>query len=254
LLFLHLYILVLLLSIGFLGKRQCKVFVVRRTSTLFDITPPISEEIRVNTTVKQRLRLNREDIKRSSDFCYLGGIVAENGGTSGEVSARIQKVRGSFSKMRRVWLSKSLRRDTKIRIFNVCVKSVLSYGCETWLVTKEIQRKIQTFANRCLRYILRIWWPNIISNEDLWKVTGQEYMNVEIRKRKFRWIGHTLKKEDGEVAKAALLWNPQGNRKRGRPRNNWRSVIKEAGRSWNELRFLAADRRKWKGLIDNLCS
>jgi len=29
----------------------------------------------------------------------------------------------------------------------------------------------------------------------------------------FRWIGHTLRKEDGEVPKAALLWNPQGRRK-----------------------------------------
>jgi len=58
-----------------------------------------------------------------------------------------------------------------------------------------------------------------------------------------------LRKEDGETPKAALLWNPQGNRKRGRPRNSWRrSVIKEAGRSWNELRFLAADRQQWKGL------
>ena len=74
-------------------------------------------------------------------------------------------------------------------------------------------------------------------------------------KKKIRWIGHTLRKEDGEIPKAALLWNPQGNRKRGRPRNSWRrSIIKEAGRSWNELRFLAADRRKWKGLIDYLCS
>ena len=135
------------------------------------------------------------------------------------------------------------------------MKSVLFYGCETWLVTKEIQRKIQTFVNRCLRYILRIWWPNIISNKDLWKITGQEDINLEIRKRKFKEIGHTLRKEDGEVPKAALLWNPQGNRKRGRPKNSWsRSVIKEAGRSWNELRFLAADRKKWKGLIDNLCS
>jgi hypothetical protein len=66
--------------------------------------------------------------------------------------------------------------------------------------------------------------------------------------------GHTLRKEDAEILKAALLWNPQGNRKRGRPRNSSRrSVIKETGRSWNELRFLAADRQKWKGLIDNLC-
>jgi hypothetical protein len=123
------------------------------------------------------------------------------------------------------------------------------------LVTKEIQRKTQTFVNRCLRYILRIWWQNIISNKDLWKVTGQEDINVEIRKRKFRRIGHTLRKEDGEITKAALLWNPQGNRKRGIPRNSWRrSGIKETGRSSNELRFLSADRRKWKGLIDNLCS
>jgi len=168
---------------------------------------------------------------------------------------RIQKARGSFSKLRKVWLSKSLRKNTKIRIFNACVISVLLYGCETWLVTNEIQRKIQTFTTRCLRYILRIWWPNIISDKDLWKITGQEDINLEIRKRKFRWIGHILRKEDGEVPMAALLWNPQGNRKRRRPKNSWRrSVIKKAGRSWNELRFLAADRQKWKGLIDNLCS
>jgi len=88
-------------------------------------------------------------------------------------------------------------------------------------------------VNRCLRYILRIWWPNIISKKDLWKVTGKEDINVEIRKRKFRWIGHTLRKEDGEIPMAALLWNPQGNRNRGRPRNRW-----------NELRFLAANRQK----------
>jgi hypothetical protein len=135
------------------------------------------------------------------------------------------------------------------------VKSVLLYGCETWLVTSEIRRKIQTFVNRSLRYILRIWGPNIISNKGLWRVTDQEVINLEIRKIKFKWIGHTLRKEEGEIPKAALLWNPQGSRKRRRPKNSWRrSVIKEAGRSWNELRFLAADRQKWKELIDNLCS
>ena len=75
------------------------------------------------------------------------------------------------------------------------------------------------------------------------------------KKRKFGWVDHKLRKEDGEIPKAALLWNPQGKRKRGRPRNSWRSsVIKEGCRSWNEIRYLAADRRKRKGPIDNLCS
>jgi hypothetical protein len=71
-------------------------------------------------------------------------------------------------------------------------------------------------------------WPNIISNKDLWKATSQEDMNLVKRKGKLRWIGHTLRKEDGEIPKAALLWNPQGSRKIGRPKNSWRrSVIKE---------------------------
>jgi hypothetical protein len=34
-------------------------------------------------------------------------------------------------------------------------------------------------------------------------------------------------------------------REAGRTKNSWRkSVIKEAGRSWKELRFLTADRQK----------
>jgi hypothetical protein len=47
------------------------------------------------------------------------------------------------------------------------LKSVLLYGCQTWLVTCEIQRKLQSFVNRCLRYIMKIWWARIISNEKL---------------------------------------------------------------------------------------
>jgi hypothetical protein len=74
-----------------------------------------------------------------------------------------------------------------------------------------------------------------------------------VRKRKYEWIVHTLRKDYEEIPKAALQWIPQGVRKRGRSKNSWRrSAIKEAGRSWNELRFLAADRQKWKEFADNL--
>jgi hypothetical protein len=60
------------------------------------------------------------------------------------------------------------------------------------------------------------------------EATDQEGINLEIRKRKFSWIGHTLRKDDGEIPKAALLWNPRGSRKRGRPKNSWRrSVIED---------------------------
>jgi hypothetical protein len=55
---------------------------------------------------------------------------------------------------------------------------------------------------------------------------------MEIRKQKFRWIGHMLRKNNQHPSKAQLQWNPQGNRGKGRPRNSWkRSTLTEAGRS-----------------------
>jgi hypothetical protein len=54
---------------------------------------------------------------------------------------------------------------------------------------------------------------------------------MEMRKQKFRWIGHTLRKDDEQSSKVALQWNPQGNRGRGRQRNSWRrSTQREAGK------------------------
>jgi hypothetical protein len=64
-----------------------------------------TEEICVNTTVNHNLILNSRDIKRSSDFYHLGSVLYEDGGARKDVSVRIQKARGSFSVLRKVWLS-----------------------------------------------------------------------------------------------------------------------------------------------------
>ncbi|VDP51758.1 unnamed protein product [Schistosoma margrebowiei] len=44
--------------------------------------------------------------------------------------------------------------NTKVRIFNTNVKTVLLYGAETWRTTKAIIQRIQVFINSCLRKIL----------------------------------------------------------------------------------------------------
>jgi hypothetical protein len=107
-----------------------------------------------------------------------------------DVETRIQNARRAFTRLRKIWLAHYINKDTEIKMFNVYVKSVLLYGFQTWLVTCEIQRKLQSFVNRCLRYIMKIRWPMVISNERLWEMTGQININKEIRKRKFGWIGH----------------------------------------------------------------
>lgn len=67
-------------------------------------------------------------------------------------------------------------------------------------------------------------------NLDLWKRTRAEPIAKSIRRRKWQWIGHILRGEQGAVEKQALNWKPQGKRKRRRPKATWRiSMEKEAG-------------------------
>ena len=84
------------------------------------------------------------------------------------------------------------------------------YGSETWRTTKKTTRKVQTFINNCHRRILKIHWPETISNVELWQRTKQETIEIEIKRRRWGWIGHTL------------TWNPKGKRKRGRPKKSMR--------------------------------
>jgi hypothetical protein len=70
------------------------------------------------------------------------------------------------------------------------VKSVLLYGCETWKVTKKIINSLQAFINKCLNRNLRIFWPTVITNENLWKLAKDEPVATAIKRRK--WVGHSL--------------------------------------------------------------
>jgi hypothetical protein len=101
------------------------------------------------------------------------------------------------------------------------MKAVLLYGCETWKNSRSITAKLQVFIHKCLRKILRIFWPDQITNEELWKGTKQPRIDLQIRKRKWGWLGHTRRKPSDDIARQALEWNPQGKRRRGRPKNTW---------------------------------
>jgi hypothetical protein len=147
---------------------------------------------------------------------------------------------------------------TRLRIYNTNVKAALLYGRETWKISKSITAKLQVFINKCLRKILRIFWPDQITNNELWKHTKQPRIDLQIRKRKWGWLGRTLRKLSDDTARQALEWNPQGKRGRGRPRNTWRrTVIEEAKgvkKTWAEIKSDAKKRLRWRILVEAVCS
>jgi len=80
---------------------------------------------------------------------------------------------------------------------------------------------------------------------------------LQIRKRKWGWLGHILQKPSDEIARQALEWNPQGKRGRGRPRNTWRRTMleeaKEVKETWVEIKTDATNRVRRRILVEALC-
>ncbi|VDO73093.1 unnamed protein product [Schistosoma margrebowiei] len=52
--------------------------------------------------------------------------------------------------------------------------------------------------------------PDTISNGLLWERTNQLPAEEENRKRRWKWIGHTLQKSSNCITRQALTWNPEG--------------------------------------------
>ncbi len=204
--------------------------------------------LKTNVSNINPITLNGCPLEEVQSFTYLGRIIYQQGGTDADVKARIGKARVAFIQLKNIWASRELTLTTKIRLFNSNVKSVLLYGAETWRTTKVTNRKIQTFINSCLRRILHIRWPDTISNTNLWERTSQLPVEAEIWKRRWGWIG--LLKPPTNITRQALRWNPQGKRKRGRPRITWRrdleADVKRMGYTWNQLERMAQDRNFWR--------
>jgi hypothetical protein len=197
-------------------------------------------------------------IEEVNEFQYLGSIISKDGGAESDIKTRINKARQAYCYLNNLWNTTQISRHLKLSFFRSNVLSVLLYGCETWKVTIELTNKLQVFVNRCLRRILKIRWPETISNVELWRRCRFEEIGRMIAKRKWSWIGHTLRRKENEIARQALEWNPQGRRKVGRPRMTWRrSVIMEAkarGKSWREVKALAGNKVRWRSFVDALCA
>jgi hypothetical protein len=83
----------------------------------------------------------------------------------------------------------------------------------------------------------------------LWKKTGEKPIELKIKKRTWKWIGHFVRNYINAVERIVLDWNPQGKRKRGRPKKIWKmSVVEKAqreGRTWEGDEVAGSGLSKW---------
>ncbi len=87
----------------------------------------------VNEIGLEPISVNNGMVEHVNEFQYLGSVIAENGRIDSEVDMRIANASKAFGALRQsVFSDKILTINTKRRIYQACVLSVLLYGSECW--------------------------------------------------------------------------------------------------------------------------
>jgi len=142
--------------------------------------------------------------------------------------------------------------QTKIRLYNALVISVLLYGSETWTLLEADERRLEAFHMNCQRRILGIRWFHFVTNASVTSQTGEEGLAIRICRRRLSIFGHVRQLPESTPAHYAggkLDIRPEWKRQRGRPCRTWVQQIEDdTGLNANDAWRIAHDRKSWRAL------
>ena len=136
-----------------------------RTTTRYkmEIGPDKTKVMTNNPNGFQReIKIKGQRLEEVENFKYLGTI--SNEGSKPEILSRIAQTTAALSRLKIIWRDKNILLASKVKLMWTLILSTFLYACESWTLTAEIERRIQTLEMRCYRRLLNI------SYKEFWKI------------------------------------------------------------------------------------
>jgi len=101
------------------------------------------------------------------------------------------------------------------------MRPAVTYGSETWTLTKSDENLLRIFEKKILR---RIW--GLVQEGGIWRIRNNEELNRSINRedtvkfiksQRIRWLGHVKRMEVGVVPRKMMEGRLFIGRRRGRP-------------------------------------
>ena len=121
-----------------------------------DISAEKTKLMTNNTSgINTEIKVNGQKLETVTSFKYLGSVTTDKG-SKPEILSKIEQTTAALTRLKPVWIDKSISLSSKIRLMRFFVTSIFLHACESWTLTAQLQRRIQAMEMRCYSKILRI--------------------------------------------------------------------------------------------------
>ena len=180
-----------------------------------------SKVMRMGSTKELAVKIEGGNLEIVTRFKYLGATITEDAKSVQEIKIRIAIATSSLAKLKPIWRDKNISMNTRMRLLRALVTSVFLYGCETWTLNAEMEKRINAFEMNCMRRLLQVHYTSHTPNKQIRElmisyIGEHEHILTIVKRRQLTWFGHVTRWK-GSLENTMLQGGTDGSRKRGRP-------------------------------------
>ena len=165
------------------------------------------------------LQVNEATLKQVEKLKYLGIAFTSDERQDEELDTRIGKASAVMRALHYlVVMKRELSKKTKLSIFKTLFVPILTYGHESWVMTKRVRLQVQASEMSFLRRIEGVTLFNKVRSSEIRKSLNIEPLLLRIERSQLRWFGQESRMTQERLPKQALLAKANGRRPVGRPR------------------------------------
>ena len=144
-----------------------------------------------------------------------------------------------------------LSRFISCALYRPAIVSILLYGCTTWTLTKQLEKRLDGNYTRMLQAILNRSWRQHRTKQQLYGHLPPIIKTIQIRRT--RHAGHCWRSRD-KVISEVLLWTPShGRAKAGWPARTYiQQLCEDTACSPEDMPKTMNDRERWQERVKDI--
>ena len=206
---------------------------------------------------KLKIKVDEEELEQVNQYQYLGVMIEQTGKQEMEINERIDKAAKMYYALNKSIIGKKeVSRKTKMNVYKVIFRPILTYGSESWILNNRQKSKLQAMDMKYLRKVKGVTRRDRIRNEDVRTELQIQSVLEFIENKQLSWWGHLQRMTDTRPAKEIWGARVQSKKGRGRPKETWNKVVekilRKRGKTWTEAKRLSRNRKEWRQFVHNI--